>query len=339
MMKGLIYIIKRIFSAKDAEKIDQIPSPIDHLENLRSRQEEFLSLYDADRMTLYVVVTKYLDGTKRSKRELVSKIKTGDEIEEIRLPFNSDSIAGYCAVERNVVNVTNAYDDNELKRISPNLKFNRSVDEKTGYKTRQVLAAPIWHKHRDLGVIQLINKKKGTSFTEKDKHSLRDFGYSFGRCIKDNLGLFYEGELPRRPTRFDYLINKNIITDKDLEQAISSARKERKKVDSVLISDYQISKDDIGKSLATYYETRLIQYDEKMVIPGRLVEGLDPKFLKRNVFVPVSQSSNKVIVAMENPDYLPARDMLSRKIPGKEFEYCVALTDDILKMIDHAFSS
>jgi type II secretory ATPase GspE/PulE/Tfp pilus assembly ATPase PilB-like protein len=40
---------------------------------------------------------------------------------------------------------------------------------------------------------------------------------------------------------------------------------------------------------------------------------------------------------MENPDYLPARDTIRRLIPGKEFEYCVALRDDIFKMIDHFF--
>jgi len=40
---------------------------------------------------------------------------------------------------------------------------------------------------------------------------------------------------------------------------------------------------------------------------------------------------------MENPDYLPARDTIRRLIPGKEFEYCVGLKEDIFRMIDLFF--
>jgi type II secretory ATPase GspE/PulE/Tfp pilus assembly ATPase PilB-like protein len=40
---------------------------------------------------------------------------------------------------------------------------------------------------------------------------------------------------------------------------------------------------------------------------------------------------------MENPDFLPARDSIRRLIPGKEFEFCVSLKEDIFKMIDHFF--
>jgi type II secretory ATPase GspE/PulE/Tfp pilus assembly ATPase PilB-like protein len=74
-----------------------------------------------------------------------------------------------------------------------------------------------------------------------------------------------------------------------------------------------------------------------MVIPGQLLKGLKMGFLKKNVFVPLSQSGNKIVVAMENPDYLPARDVISRLIPAKQYEYCVALKEDIFRMIDLFF--
>ncbi|MDY7038742.1 MAG: GspE/PulE family protein, partial [Thermodesulfobacteriota bacterium] len=121
------------------------------------------------------------------------------------------------------------------------------------------------------------------------------------------------------------------------EQAMSNARKTKKTVESVLMSDFQVSKDDIGKSLSEFYKTEFIPYNDKMVIPGQLLKGLKVNFLKKNIFVPVSQSGNKVIVAMENPDYLPARDTIKRLIPDKKFEYCVALKEDVFRMIDHFF--
>jgi type II secretory ATPase GspE/PulE/Tfp pilus assembly ATPase PilB-like protein len=311
--KKLNKITNQIHSAKDTNEI------------LFSLQKDILGLFDAERLTIYVV-----DGIKK---QIVSKIKTGDEIAEIRVPISNDSIAGYCAVSGRIVNVSNAYDDRELKRINSQLHFNKSVDEKTGFKTGQVLAAPISYNKYLLGVIQVINKKNGSPFALEDHTYVQEISKALGIAFFNNQKLAQR----RRPTKFDYLITNNIITDRDLEQAISSARKAKKPVESVLVSDLQVSKEDIGKSLAAYYKTRFIPYDDKMVIPGEVLKGLRAGFLKSNVFVPVSLSGNKVVIAMENPDYLPARDTIRRLIPGREFEYCVALREDIFKMIDHFF--
>ena len=51
--------------------------------------DEIALLFKAERLTIYVV-----DG---KKQELVSRFKIGDEIEEIRIPISSTSIAGYSA--------------------------------------------------------------------------------------------------------------------------------------------------------------------------------------------------------------------------------------------------
>ncbi|MDD5207525.1 MAG: GspE/PulE family protein, partial [Desulfobacterales bacterium] len=110
-----------------------------------------------------------------------------------------------------------------------------------------------------------------------------------------------------------------------------------KGVESVLMNDFQVSKEQIGKSLSSFYKSRFIAFDEKMVIPGDALKGLKHTFLRNNIFVPVAQSGNKVVIAMENPDFLPARDSIRRLIPGKEFEFCVSLKEDIFKMIDHFF--
>jgi type II secretory ATPase GspE/PulE/Tfp pilus assembly ATPase PilB-like protein len=311
--KRLNTITNKIHSAKDTNDI------------LLNLQEEILGLFDADRITIYVV-----DGIKK---QVVSKFKTGDEVAEIRVPIGMESIAGYCAACGKVVTVANAYEDDELKKINPELTFDRSWDERTGYRTKQILAAPVSYNRYLMGVIQLINKKTGTTFTQEDQATVQEISKVLGIAFFNN----QKAGQKRRPTKFDYLIANNVITVKDLEQSISTARKTRKPVESVLVSALQVSKDDIGKSLSAYYKTRFIAYDEKMVIPGDLLKGLRPSFLKSNIFVPVSLSGEKIVVAMENPDYLPARDTIRRLIPGKEFEYCVALKEDIFRMIDLFF--
>ncbi len=311
--KRLNNITNKIHSARDTNDI------------LLNLQDDILGLMDADRITIYVV-----DGVNK---QLVSRFKTGEEVAEIRVAISNESISGYCAVSGKVVNITNAYDSAELNRINPELRFNRSWDEKTGYRTTQVLAAPISHNKYLLGVIQLINKKKGGHFTLEDQATVLELAKVLGVAFFKNQRAVQR----KKPTRFDYLISNNIITDKDLERAIGDARKTKKQVEAVLMTDFHVSKDDIGKSLSNFHKTQFIPYDEKMVIPGELLKNQRPSFLKKNFFVPVSQSGNKVVVAMENPDFLPARDTIRRLIPGKQFEYCVALREDIMKMIDLFF--
>jgi hypothetical protein len=62
-----------------------------------------------------------------------------------------------------------------------------------------------------------------------------------------------------------------------------------------------------------------------MVIPGQLLKGLKPTYLKRNLFVPVDKSDSKIVIAMENPKNLPAQDVIKGFIPGNDFEFCVSL--------------
>jgi type II secretory ATPase GspE/PulE/Tfp pilus assembly ATPase PilB-like protein len=311
--KRLNALTNRIHSAKDTDDI------------IMNVQDEILEVFDAERVTIYVV-----DG---ANRQIVSKAKTGNEVNEIRLPLNNESIAGYGATSGKVTNIVNAYDDNELKRIDEDLRFDKSWDLKSGYTTRQVLVAPITFTSYLLGVIQLVNKKSGNRFTPEDESAVVEITNVLGVAFFNNQKLAKRA----KPTKFDYLISNNIIDKKDLQQAIVAARKAKKSVETVLMTDFHVSKDDIGKSLSHFHNTRFIAFDERMMIPGELLKGLKVSFLKRNVFVPVSQSGDKVAVVMENPDHLSARDVIKAMMPGKEFEYCVALKEDIFNMINLFF--
>jgi type II secretory ATPase GspE/PulE/Tfp pilus assembly ATPase PilB-like protein len=311
--KKLNSITNKIHSAKDTNDI------------LMNLQGDILSLFDADRITIYVV-----DGIRK---QIVSRFKTGGEVNEIRVPIAKGSVAGYCAATGKVINVLNAYDTGELEAIHPQLGFDQSWDAKTGYRTRQILAAPIMYNKYLLGVIQLINKKSGETFADEDCTSALDIARVLGIAFFNNQRAVQK----TKTTRFDYLITNNIISDKDLAEAMSRARKTERSVESVLLSDFHVSRDDIGKSLSSFYKTRFIPYDERMVIPGALLKGLRVSYLKNNVFVPVEEADHHVVVAMADPNYLPARDAIKRIIPGRKFEYCVSLREDIFKMIDLFF--
>ena len=78
---------------------------------------------------------------------------------EIRFP-RSTGVAGHVATTGETLNIPDAYADS---------RFNRDVDAKTGYVTRNLLCMPIRAANGDIvGVAQLVNKKSG-AFTRADE--------------------------------------------------------------------------------------------------------------------------------------------------------------------------
>ena len=308
--KKLNSITNRIHSASDTDDI------------LLNLQDDILLLFDADRITIYAV-----DGIKK---QLISRIKTGNEIKKIYLPINKRSIAGYCATTGRLLNINDVHDEVKLRGISPQLKFDGSWDEKTGYITNQALVTPISYNKYLLGVIQLINKRSGGFFAEEDESSILAIGKTLGVAFFKNQKTTRE----LRTTKLGSLVLNNIITANDLKDAMSLARRTGRPVESVLIKDLHISKERVGKSLADYYKTRFIPYDQRMSIPNELLKGLKPGYLKTNLFIPVARAGNKIVIAMVDPASLPARDAVKRLITATKLEYCVSLEEDIYKMID-----
>src|SRR6478735_1138476 len=105
---------------------------------------EICDLFDADRLTIYVI--------SEDTNSIVSKVKTGlNSFKDIKLPINDQSIAGFVAGHKRILNIRDVYDDAELKSYSPQLNFLKAVDTKTGYRTRQMPALlPLRSKYEAL---------------------------------------------------------------------------------------------------------------------------------------------------------------------------------------------
>ena len=120
-----------------------------------------------------------------------------------------------------MVNIGDVHDTKELFAIDPNLKFDSSWDQKTGYSTKQILTAPILFENKILGVIQLINKKSQPRFTKVDEKSVEEMARVLGIAFRNQSKMLH--------TRFDYLISHNIITDEELKAATALAREQKKR--------------------------------------------------------------------------------------------------------------
>ena len=113
--------------------------------------------------------------------ELWSKVAQEAEVSEIRFP-SSTGLAGYVASTGEVLNIEDAYNDP---------RFNPSIDQITGYRTKSVLCAPVINREgKIIGITQAVNKKEGV-FDEEDEDLLLALSSQIAVAI-ENARLFQE---------------------------------------------------------------------------------------------------------------------------------------------------
>lgn len=115
-------------------------------------------MMDAERFSLFLHDSK--------TDELYTTVALGMGKKEIRIP-SSEGIAGHCFHSAEILNINDVYK-------YPH--FLKTVDDSTGYRTKNILCMPfLGRSGQKLGVVELINKIGGQSFTHDDETFLRTF--------------------------------------------------------------------------------------------------------------------------------------------------------------------
>ena len=301
----LVHVIDRVHAAKSLDSI------------FIEVQGEILTFFDADRMTLYAV--------DQERKELYSKFLALDTVKEIRLPISSKSVAGFVAVSRQTVNIADAYDGSELKRVSPDLHFDASWDKRTGFRTTQILAMPILHEGKVFGVVQLLNKRHGSRFTKDDEASVARIAKTLGIAFNNQAQLGAQ----RRGTKFDYLISQGLVSQDEINQAIGQARQKNLDVETVLVEQFRVPKTEMGTSLSQFYRTPFVEFDAKIIPPPDLMKDLKLEFLKRNLWLPIRREDNAIVVLIDNPQDLQRVDAIHQLLRGQNIVLAVGLRKDI----------
>ncbi len=112
--------------------------------------------------------------------ELVFSVPTGpnaDQLEDIRIPPGK-GVAGWVAENEQYVVVEDTEKDT---------RFYNEVDAMTGIQTKSLLCVPMKSKRKLIGVLEVINKKNGGSFSEDDALLLSIFSHHAAIAIENAL--------------------------------------------------------------------------------------------------------------------------------------------------------
>ena len=315
ILKNLQDITNRIHAAKNTTQI------------LIDLKDGILNLFNAYSITIYVV--------DKLHSEIYSMFLAGSQLKEIRVPISNQSIAGYVANTGNIMNISDAYNQAELKAIDSQLKFDSTWDQKSGFRSKQILAAPIFYEDQLMGVIQILNRKKSDSkFTEEE--------VGLAVEIAEVLGVaFYNQQrfLHRRKTRFDFLITRGLINDQEMEEAWAEAHEHKESIEQLLMRKHKISKADMGHSFEEFYRCRFFDYNDKFTIPGNLIKNLKKDYLCRELWVPMEIIDGYIHVIVDDPNNILKRDTIENLLKPNKIKYDVALSEDILKFINLFFHS
>lgn len=156
------------FCVPKSDSKNDLAAALDYAETLLGITRRLAMHDDLDQMleTLMEIITTEVDATRctiflkdTETDELYSRVATGTIKREIRM-LEKIGIAGHVYTTGEALIVPDAYADN---------RFNPKIDEKTGFKTKNIICVPIKTiKGEVIGVSQALNKKNEGEFLEED---------------------------------------------------------------------------------------------------------------------------------------------------------------------------
>jgi type II secretory ATPase GspE/PulE/Tfp pilus assembly ATPase PilB-like protein len=142
----------------------------------------------------------------------------------------------------------------------------------------------------------------------------------------------------RFESRYDYLLKNEIVSTTQLQKSLTLAKKMKKSVEHVLMDQFKISKQDIGKSLSAYYNCPFRTFDPKMQVPYELISNLKKPFLLQDLWVPVHWEVGHIEILMDDPKDLRKLDHAKALFNTNKFLFSVGIKEDIESIINHFFS-
>ena len=265
---------------------------------------DICNLFNADRLTIYTV--------GEDKQTIVSKVKTGlNSFKDLKLPIAEHSIAGFVALSKKLLNIKDVYDDIELKVFNPNLRFLQEVDKRTGYRTKQVLVAPVLEAGTNdlIGVVQIINNKAGVPFTQLAEEGAQELCQTLAIA-------FRQRQKPQvLKTKYDFLVSDAVISAAEFELAARSARKKAVDVEQVLVEEFQVKLPSIGAALSKFFGVPYEPFKSDRIKPMDLLKNLKREYVESQGWVPVEDGKDGLIVVALDPERVKSSRIVSNVFP------------------------
>ena len=267
--------------------------------------QDICTLFNADRLTIYTM--------GEDKASIISKVKTGlNSFKDLKLPIAEQSIAGYVALSKKLINIRDVYDESELRALNPNLRFLQEVDKRTGYRTKQVLCAPVVdvQAHELIGVVQIINNKSGQAFGQLEEEGALGLTQTLAIAFRQR----QKASQPVK-TKYDYLVADAVLSAQEFDLATRSARRKGTDVEDVLISEFQVKIPALGAALSKFFGVPYEPFKADRVKSTDLLKNLKRDYVESSQWVPVDDAKEGLVVVCLDPERTKSSRIVNNIFP------------------------
>ena len=291
--------------------------------------QDICSLFEAERLTIYV--------PSEDRASIISKVKTGlSSFKDLKLPINEQSIAGFVAFTKKLINIRDVYDDNELRGHSPNLKFLKEVDKRTGFRTKQMLVTPVLENGSGelVGVVQVINTKSGQPFSVIAEEAATHLCETLEIALRQR----------SRPTsqlrgKYDYLVTNAVLSAEEMELATRSARRKNLDIEDVLIDEFQVKSPAIGEALSHFFKVPYEIFKADRVKPLDLLKNLKRDYAETSHWVPIEDVKEGLVVVTTDPEKVRASKVVNNIFPKHKIVFKVCTHREFKATLDQLFGA
>ncbi|HAT29749.1 MAG TPA: secretion system protein E [Janthinobacterium sp.] len=284
----------------------------------------FCDLFDCERFTLYAL--------DREKNYIVSKVKTGlTSFRDLKLALSAESIAGYVALSHKTLNIADVYDEAELRRHAPELHFQQGVDQRTGFRTRQMLVAPLLTAQSNelLGVVQFINNRAGGVFSEIAVEGVKQLCETLSVAIGQRL----KGPQTVRG-KYDALVERAVLSAAELEQATRAARQRGVDLEELLLDELMVPPAALGQALAAFFAVPYEACRQDRIRPLELLKNLKRQYVEENGWLPLEESKDGLLVLALDPERVRDARIVNQIFPKANLVFRVASQREFSRTVE-----
>lgn len=287
--------------------------------------KDICALFNADRLTIYVVGEDNIS--------LVSKVKTGlNSFKDLKLPIAEQSLAGYSAMHKKLLNIKDVYDEKELTQYSAHLRFLQEVDKRTGYRTKQMLVAPILDSGSGdlIGVIQVINNKAGVPFTAMIEEGVQELAQTMAVALRQH----QRQQNSTAKTKYDYLVADAVLSAAEFELATRTARRKGIDIEEVLLDEFQVSAAALGKALSSFFGVPYQPYRSDRIKPAELLKNLRREYVESSHWIPIEETQEGLMILTTDPERIQASRVVNNIFSKSRLNYFVCSQREFKQTLD-----
>ena len=287
--------------------------------------KDICALCNADRLTIYVVGEDNIS--------LVSKVKTGlNSFKDLKLPIAEQSLAGYSAMHKKLLNIKDVYDEKELAQYSAHLRFLQEVDKRTGYRTKQMLVAPILDSASGdlIGVIQVINNKAGVPFAAMIEDGVQELAQTMAVALRQH----QRQQNSTAKTKYDYLVADAVLSAAEFELATRTARRKGVDIEEVLLDEFQVSAAALGKALSSFFGVPYQPYRSDRIKPAELLRNLRREYVESSHWIPIEETQEGLMILTTDPERIQASRVVNNIFSKSRLNYYVCSQREFKQTLD-----